>query len=580
MVSRHLTAHKKRPLGRTEERGWRKVNSDTVKQGVDRAPHRSLLKALGLTEREIAKPFIGVVNSYTELVPGHMHLRQIADAVKAGIRENGGTPFEFSTVAVCDGLAMGHEGMHFSLASRELIADSVEVMAKGHQLDALVFIPNCDKIVPGMLMAAMRLNLPAIFVSGGPMLPGRFEGNAVSLSTIFEGVGKVHAGLADESWLAGLELKACPTAGSCAGMFTANSMNCLTEALGLALPGNGTIPAVYSERIILAKESGFQLMNLLWQDIRPRDIVTERTLKNGVALDMALGCSTNTILHLPAIAQEGQIPWRLAEVNQVSERIPQLCKLSPAGPHHLSDLHEAGGVSAVLKELLAAGLLDGDVQTVSGVTQAERLQKAAVLDETVIRPLSHPYSKRGGLKILFGNLAPEGAVIKQGALPEQDLVFEGIAKVFDGEAEVTQAIARREIQAGDVVVIRYEGPKGGPGMREMLGPTSMLAGMGLDASVALLTDGRFSGASRGLSIGHVSPEAALGGAIAYVETGDRIRVDLPRGRLDWLVSPEEEERRRQTTKLKVSQRQGYLGRYAQAVQSAAQGAAFKPVGEG
>ncbi|WP_240986813.1 dihydroxy-acid dehydratase [Acididesulfobacillus acetoxydans] len=556
------------------------MNSDTVKKGADRAPHRSLLKALGLTEREIARPFVGVVNSYTELVPGHMHLRQIADAVKAGIRENGGTPFEFSTVAVCDGLAMGHEGMHFSLASRELIADSVEVMAKGHQLDALVFIPNCDKIVPGMLMAALRLNLPAIFVSGGPMLPGRFEGKAVSLSTIFEGVGKVHAGLADESWLAGLELKACPTAGSCAGMFTANSMNCLTEALGLALPGNGTIPAVYSERIILAKESGFQVMNLLRQDIRPRDIVTERALKNGVALDMALGCSTNTILHLPAIAQEGQIPWRLAEVNQVSERVPQLCKLSPAGPHHLSDLHEAGGVSAVLKELLDAGLLDGDVPTVSGVTQAERLAKAAVLDEAVIRPLSRPYSARGGLKILFGNLAPEGAVIKQGALTEQDLVFEGTAKVFDGEAEVTRAIAKREIQAGDVVVIRYEGPKGGPGMREMLGPTSMLAGMGLDASVALLTDGRFSGASRGLSIGHVSPEAALGGAIAYVQSGDRVRIDLPQGRLDWLVSAEEEERRRQTTTLKVSRGGGYLGRYAQAVQSAAQGAAFKPVGEG
>ncbi len=561
------------------KKGDRRLNSDTIKKGIDRAPHRSLLKALGLTDREIAKPFIGVVNSFTELVPGHMHLRQIAEAVKVGIRENGGTPFEFSTVAVCDGLAMGHDGMHFSLASRELIADSIEVMAKGHQLDALVLIPSCDKIVPGMIMAAMRLNLPAIVVSGGPMLPGRFEGKAVSLSTVFEGVGKVHAKLEDEAWLASLEMKACPTAGSCAGMFTANSMNCLTEALGLALPGNGTVPAVYSERLVLAKETGYQVMNLYRENIRPRDIVTEKAIKNGIALDMALGCSTNTILHLPAIAQEGDIAWNLAMVNDVSERTPQVCKLSPAGAHHLSDLYEAGGVSAVLHQLLEADRFDGEVMTVSGVTQAKRLRTAKVMDASVIRPLTAPYSGRGGLKILFGDLAPEGAVIKQGALTDQGLVFEGKAKVFDGEVEVTRAIENGEIQAGDVLVIRYEGPKGGPGMREMLGPTSMLAGMGLDASVALLTDGRFSGASRGLSIGHVSPEAALGGPIAYVHPGDMIRIDLAKGRLDWLISEEEKEQRRTQTKLKVTRRDGYLGRYAQIVQSASRGAAFRSSGE-
>lgn len=555
------------------------MNSDTIKRGIDRAPHRSLLKALGLTDREIDKPFIGVVNSFTELVPGHMHLRQVAEAVKAGIRENGGTPFEFSTVAVCDGLAMGHEGMHFSLASRELITDSIEIMAKGHQLDALVLIPSCDKIVPGMIMAAMRLNLPAIIVSGGPMLPGKFEGKEISLSTIFEGVGKVHANLQDEAWLADLEAKACPTCGSCAGMYTANSMNCLTEALGLALPGNGTIPAVYSQRLVLAKETGYQIVDLLRKDIRPRDIVTAESIKNGMALDMALGCSTNTILHLPAIAIEGRIDWDLAEVNKVSESTPQVCKLAPAGSHHLSDLNEAGGVSAVLKQLLDAGRLNGDVMTVSGVTQAERLKTARVTDPTYIRPISEPYSQRGGLKILFGDLAPEGAVIKQGALKDQNMVFDGVAKVFDGEVAVTQAIENHEIQPGDVVVIRYEGPKGGPGMREMLGPTSMLAGMGLDASVALLTDGRFSGASRGLSIGHISPEAALGGDIAYVETGDKIRIDLPGGRIDWLIPAEEKEERRKRTELKTSTRDGYLGRYAQVVQSASRGAAFRSTGE-
>ena len=551
------------------------MNSDAIKKGIDQAPHRSLLKALGLTDREMENPFIGVVNSFNELVPGHLHLRQISDAVKAGIRQNGGTPFEFSTIAVCDGIAMGHEGMHYSLVSRELITDTIEVMAKAHRLDALVFVPNCDKVVPGMLMAALRLNLPAIVVSGGPMLPGRFEGNSVSLSTIFEGVGKVYAQKADEAWLKELESKACPTCGSCSGMFTANSMNCLTEALGLALPGNGTVPAVYSERLILAKESGSKVVDLWRADLRPRDIVTKKALQNGIALDMALGCSTNTVLHLPAIAAEGDIAWDLAEVNEVGAKTPQICKLSPAGAHYLADLNEAGGVSAVLKELLDGGLIDGEQMTVSQVTQRERLNKSRVLNPEVIRPLEQPYSKQGGLKILFGDLAPEGAVIKQGALANSQVVFEGKAKVFDGEDSTAAAIRGGEIQAGDVVIIRYEGPKGGPGMREMLGPTATLAGMGLDAEVVLITDGRFSGATRGFSIGHVSPEAALGGPIAYVETGDPVRIDLPNGRIDWLVSDEVKAERNKRPLKPLKENEGYLQRYTQLVQSAGKGASFR-----
>jgi len=561
------------------------MKSNTVKEGIDRAPQRSLLKALGLTDREISKPFVGVVNSFTELVPGHMHLRQLTEAVKAGIRENGGTPFEFSTVAVCDGIAMGHEGMHFSLASREIIADSIEVMAMGHQLDALVLIPSCDKVVPGMLMAAMRLNIPAIVVSGGPMLPGRYEGQPLTLNSVFEGVGQVHAGKKDEAWLKELESKACPTCGSCAGMFTANSMNCLTEALGMALPGNATIPAVYSERLALAKETGYQVMELYRQNLRPRDIVTPVALANGIALDMALGCSTNTILHLPAIANEGDIAWDLNWVNEVSEKTPQICKLSPASDTPLAALHEAGGVSAVLKQLLDAGIIDGSPMTVSGVTLAERLKDAKVLDSEIIRPQTNPYSQRGGLRVLFGNLAPEGAVIKQGALSKQDLVFEGTAKVFDGEVPAAEAIRNLQIKPGDVVVIRYEGPKGGPGMREMLGPTATLAGMGLDSEVALLTDGRFSGASRGLSIGHISPEAALGGDIALLQDGDKIRIDLKNGLLEWVVSPEDREKRRQEYEAKQVEpdhlnpelRKGYLGRYAYFVQSASKGAALRRV---
>ena len=562
------------------------MNSDVLKLGIERAPHRSLLKALGLSDREITQPFVGVVNSFTELVPGHMHLRQIAEAAKAGIRANGGTPLEFSTIAVCDGLAMGHRGMHYSLASREIIADSIEIMARAHGLDALVFLPSCDKVVPGMLMAALRLNLPAIFVSGGPMLPGKDDGREITFSTVYEGVGKVMAGLADEAWLSRLEAKACPTCGSCAGMFTANSMNCLTEALGMALPGNGTIPAVYSERLVLAKESGYQVVNLLRQNLRPRDIVTGQAIRNGLAFDMAVGCSTNTVLHLPAIAREGKISLELATINEISAVTPQICKLVPAaGGHTLSDLHAAGGVGAVLKELLDAQLLDGSVPTVAGATQAEVLQGARVQDRSVIRSVSTPYAAQGGLKVLFGDLAPEGAVIKQGALDAGSLVFEGTAKVFDGEMAATAAIKAGEINAGDVVVIRYEGPKGGPGMREMLGPTAMLAGMGLDKEVALLTDGRFSGATRGLSIGHVSPEAALGGAIAFVQSGDRIRIDLPNGRIDWLTAPEDKAARRSAgakrvlsaaeTAAAAEQQGGYLDRYARTVQSASHGAALR-----
>jgi len=564
------------------------MNSDAVKIGVDRAPHRSLFKALGLTDREINKPLIGIVNSFNEFVPGHMHLRQIAEAVKAGVRENGGTPLEFSTIGVCDGIAMGHVGMHFSLASRELITDSIEIMARAHAVDALVFIPSCDKIVPGMLMAAMRLNLPSIVVSGGPMLPGRHEGKNVDFITVYEGVGKVYSGQESQEWLQGLEQNACPTCGSCAGMFTANSMNCLTEVIGMALPGNGTIPAVYSERIRLAKETGYQVMNLLRDNIRPRDIVTSTSIRNGVAADMALGCSTNTILHLPAIAFEGEIEFDLAEINAISDRTPQICKLSPAvNGHYLVEVNEAGGISAVLKSLLDAGLIDGSGMTVSGTTMAERLSSAAVKNPGVIRPLIDPYSAKGGLCVLFGNLAPEGAVIKVGALANRDIVFEGAAKVYDGEDLAAEAIRSGVIKEGDVVIIRYEGPKGGPGMREMLGPTATLAGMGLDSSVALLTDGRFSGGSRGLSIGHISPEAALGGEIAFVGNGDMIRIDLEKRTIDWLLPESEKVERRNSFNpekglekvYKVAGRTGYLGRYVQFAQSANKGAAFRTLKE-
>ncbi len=551
------------------------LRSDEIKKGLTRAPHRSLLKALGFTDDEIARPFVGVVHAYSELVPGHIHLDKVKEAVKAGIRLAGGTPLEFPTIGVCDGLAMNHRGMHFSLASRELIADSVEVMVEGHALDALVFIPNCDKIIPGMLMAAARLNLPSIFVSGGPMLAGHVDGRAVSLSNVFEAVGRVQAGTMTEEELRVLEEEACPGCGSCAGMFTANSMNCLTEALGMALPGNGTIPAVHAARLRLAKEAGRQVMELLRRDIRPRDILTPAAFQNALVLDMAVGCSTNTILHLTAIAHEAGHRLDLRQVDRISRGVPQVCLLSPAGPHHLEDLDRAGGVSAVLATVAPTGLLDLDALTVSGETLGERLQRAAVRDRRVIRPLDDPYGRTGGLAVLWGNLAPEGAVVKAGAVDPAMLRHRGPARVFDSEEAAVEAILGGRIRPGDVIVIRYEGPRGGPGMREMLTPTSAVAGMGLDREVALITDGRFSGATRGASIGHVSPEAAAGGPIALVREGDPIAIDIPGRQLVLEVSEEELARRRaawRPPEPKVAT--GYLARYARLVSSASRGAVF------
>ncbi|MDN5347595.1 MAG: dihydroxy-acid dehydratase [Clostridia bacterium] len=552
------------------------MRSDIMKAGLARAPHRSLLKALGLTDAEISRPLVGVVNAQNELIPGHMHLDQIAAAVKAGIRAAGGTPLEFPTIGICDGLAMNHIGMKYSLASRELIADMVEVMAMAHPFDALVFIPNCDKIIPGMLMAAARLNLPSIFVSGGPMLAGRYRGRSVSLSTMFEAVGAVQAGKMTLEELRELEDAACPGCGSCAGMFTANSMNCLTEVLGMALPGNGTIPAVTSARLRLAKEAGFKIMELLEKNIRPLDILTGAAFQNAVAVDMALGCSTNTCLHLPAIAREAGVDLTLKVFDEVSKRVPQLCKLSPAGEHHLQDLDEAGGIQAVMAELYAHGLIQGETLTVTGKKVAENLAGKTVRRREVIRTVGDPYSPEGGLAVLWGNLAPEGAVVKKGAVLPEMLKHEGPARIFNGEEEAFKAIMEGRIRPGDVVVIRYEGPKGGPGMQEMLTPTAALAGMGLDSSVALLTDGRFSGATRGASIGHVSPEAAVGGPIALVEEGDIIAIDIPGGRLELKVSEEELAMRRskwQAPPAKIDR--GYLARYSRQVTSGAKGAVLE-----
>lgn len=552
------------------------MNSKAVTQGVEKAAPRTLFYALGLTEDELQQPLVGIVNSFNELVPGHMNLRQITDAVKAGVRMGGGTPLEFPSIAVCDGIAMGHKGMHYSLASRELIADSIEVMARAHALDALVLIPNCDKVVPGMLMAATRLNLPCVVVSGGPMLAGRFNGEPVSLSTVFEAVGKAKAGTMSEDELKLLEQSACPTCGSCSGMFTANSMNCLTEAIGLGLPGNGTIPAVYSQRLALAKKAGKSVMDLVSKGITPDKILTEQAFRNALTVDMALGCSTNTVLHLPAIAKEAGIKWDLNTVNEISERIPQLCKLSPAGSHHVEDLNAAGGIQAVMKELFEHGMLDGSVLTVSGVKLAEQLEGKKVLNREVIRGVENPYNAQGGIRVLFGSLAPDGAVVKQGAVPKEMLVHKGPARVFNAEDDAMQAILNGKIVPGDVVVIRYEGPKGGPGMREMLGPTAALAGMGLDKSVALLTDGRFSGATRGPALGHVSPEAAEGGNIGLVREGDQILIDIPKGTLEIAISEAElESRRREWQPLPPKITDGYLARYARLVTSASEGAVLK-----
>ena len=545
------------------------MNSDKVKAGVEHAPHRSLLKADGYNDEQMRRPFIGVVNSFNEVAPGHMHLQTIARAVKDGVLAAGGTPMEFNTIGVCDGIAMGHDGMHFSLSSRELIADTIECMVKAHCFDALVFIPNCDKIVPGMLMAAMRLNLPCIFVSGGPML----SINQRDLNTVFEAVGARKANLINDEELAEIEGSSCPGCGSCSGMFTANSMNCLTEVLGLGLPGNGTIPAVYAERVRLAKTAGMQVMKLLADDVRPRDIITPAAFENALTTDMALGCSTNSALHLLAIAHEADITLDLHMINAISEKTPNLCHLAPAGHHHMQDLLEAGGISAVLKELLDAGMIHGDCKTVTGKTVAENVARAVNRNPEVIRPLDNPYTKTGGLAVLFGNLAPNGAIVKRSAVKPEMLVNTGTAKCFDSEEEAIAAIYAGKIVAGDVVVIRYEGPAGGPGMREMLSPTSAIVGMKLDTTVALLTDGRFSGASCGAAIGHISPEAAAGGPIAYIKDGDKIAIDIPNYSLKLLVSDEEMEERKKTMKIREPKKlTGYLKRYAKNVSSADKGA--------
>ncbi len=549
--------------------------SDRIKTGIDKAPQRSLLKALGLTNKELERPLIGVVNAKNEIIPGHIHLNTIAEAVKAGIRLNGGTPIEFPAIGVCDGIAMGHVGMHYSLATRELIADSIECMAKAHAFDGLVLIPNCDKIVPGMLMAALRLNIPAIVVSGGAMLAGKVKCGTqkTSLSTMFEVSGAVMAGKMSIEELDDYEKNACPTCGSCSGMFTANSMNCLTEVLGIALPGNGTIPAVYSERIRLAKETGFKIMELVEKDIKPLDIVTEKAFINALTADMALGCSTNSMLHLPAISNEAGIKLNLDIANEISAKTPNLCKLAPAGNHYIEDLNEAGGVQAVLKELAKKNLIDTSLLTVTLKTVEENIKNAKNLNTEVIRDIDNPYSQTGGIAVLRGNLAPDSCVVKRSAVAPEMLKHSGPARVFNSEEEVTIAIKNLEIKSGDVVVIRYEGPKGGPGMREMLAPTSAIAGIGLDKEVALITDGRFSGATRGASIGHVSPEAMDGGAIALVQNGDIISIDINAGTIQLEVSDEELELRKKAwIKPEPKIKTGYLARYAKLVTSANTGA--------
>jgi dihydroxy-acid dehydratase len=552
------------------------MRSDRMKKGLEKAPHRSLFKATGLTDEEINRPIVGIANSANELIPGHIHLDRIVEAVKAGVRLAGGTPLEFSTIGVCDGIAMNHEGMKYSLASRELIADSIEIMAMAHPFDALVLVPNCDKIVPGMLMAALRINIPAIVISGGPMLAGKFGGKDTDLISVFEGVGRVARGEWTASRLKELEECACPGCGSCAGMFTANSMNCLTEALGLALPGNGTIPAVMAARIRLAKRAGMKIMELWKRNIRPRDIATLPAFKNAMAVDMALGCSTNTVLHLPAIAHEAKIRLNLDLFNQISDQTPHLCFLSPAGPHHVQDLDAAGGIPAVMSELSKLGRIDRKLLTASGQSVEQNLKGIRVKDHTIIRPIHKPYHPEGGIAILRGNLAPDGAVVKQSAVAPEMMVNEGTAVVFDSEEEAMTAILKGKVKAGHIVVVRYEGPRGGPGMREMLSPTSAIVGMGLDKDVALITDGRFSGGSRGAAIGHVSPEAAEGGLIAFVKNGDRISINIPKKKLTLLVNGAEIQRRRKNwNPPKPKIKTGYAARYAQMVTSAGTGAIFK-----
>lgn len=549
------------------------MRSDAVKKGIAQAPQRSLMRALGLTEEEMKKPLVGIVSSYNEIVPGHMNLDKITEAVKMGVAMAGGTPIVFPAIAVCDGIAMGHIGMKYSLVTRDLIADSTECMAMAHQFDALVCIPNCDKNVPGLLMAAARVNVPTVFVSGGPMLAGHVKGEKRSLSSMFEAVGSYAAGTMTEEDVYDFECNACPTCGSCSGMYTANSMNCLTEVLGMGLKGNGTIPAVYSERLRLAKRAGMQVMELLKQDIRPRDIMTKEAFLNALTVDMALGCSTNSMLHLPAIAHEAGVELNPEMANAISEKTPNLCHLAPAGYHYIEELNEAGGVYAVMNELNKLGLLHTECMTATGKTVGENIKGCVNKNPEIIRPVENPYSKTGGIAVLKGNLAPDTAVVKRSAVVPEMQVHEGPARVFDCEEDAIEAIRGGKIVAGDVVVIRYEGPKGGPGMREMLNPTSAIAGMGLGSSVALITDGRFSGASRGASIGHVSPEAAEGGPIALVEEGDLIRINIPEHKLEVAVSDEELARRKAAwTPREPKVTTGYLKRYAKMVSSANKGA--------
>lgn len=549
------------------------MRSDRIKKGIEAAPQRALLHALGVTDRELEKPLIGIVSSYNEIVPGHMNIDKIADAVKQGVLQAGGIPFVFPAIAVCDGIAMGHEGMKFSLVTRELIADSTEAMATAHPFDGLVLIPNCDKNVPGLLMAAARLNIPSIFISGGPMLAGEYQGNKISYSNISEAVSEYKSGKIDTEALCAYENSACPTCGSCSGMFTANSMNCLTEALGMALAGNGTIPAVYSERLRLAKEAGMQIMELIKRDIKPRDVITKNAFLNALVIDMALGGSTNSLLHLPAIAHECEVELGLDIANEISDKTPNLCHLAPSGSHYIEELNKAGGIAAVMHEINKAGLLHTDCLTCNGKTVGENIAGKEVRDYNIIRSINNPYSPQGGIAVLKGNLATQGCVVKRAAVAESMMKHTGPARVFDSEEAALNAIYTNKIKAGDVVVIRYEGPKGGPGMREMLNPTSAIMGSGLGDSVALITDGRFSGATRGAAIGHVSPEAAVGGNIALLRDGDMIDIDIPGKSINVLISDEElEQRRTQLKPFESKVKKGYLSRYARAVTSGSKGA--------
>ena len=550
--------------------------SRVMVEGVTRGPHRSLFKAMGLTDKELAAPLVGIACSYNEIIPGHIHLDKIAQAVKDGVRMAGATPIMFATIGVCDGIAMNHEGMKYSLGSRELVADSVEIMARAHPFDGLVLVPNCDKIVPGMVMAAARLNIPSVVCSGGPMLAGRLDGAAIDLNTMFAGIPKASAGEIDESLWKEMENCACPGAGACSGMFTANTMNCLCEALGIALPGNGTIPAVFAERYRLAKETGMAIVKLIKKGIRPRDIMTKAALENAVALDMAFGGSSNSALHLPAIGHELGVKVGLRLFNRISARTPHICDMVPGGPHHLEDLYYAGGVQGILKNLLRAGLIDGSALTASGKSLAASLRTARVKDEEVIRPLSKPYHETGGLAALFGNLAPEGSIVKQSAVAPEMLKHTGPARIFHSEAEASEAIIGRKFRAGEVLVIRYEGPRGGPGMQEMLTPTAAIKGIGMDKDVALITDGRFSGATTGASIGHVSPEAMAGGPIAALRNGDIIEIDIPAKKLNVRLTDAEMKKRLKSWKPpKPEISTGYLGRYAKLVTSGSTGAVFK-----